>query len=78
MIKRKPRHPQPSEGRCDSCAAPAIGTITFFADDGKHRFAVCMACMTDAINHSAPGVRLRFRAYRTKVEFTRGLLGGAA
>ena len=68
----------PFTRRCDSCSAVAVGTITFIAVDGKHRYAVCLDCAADALTHPAREVRLRFTVSRTGAEVTRGLIGGAA
>ena len=68
----------PFTRRCDSCSAVAVGTITFVTADGEHRYAVCLACATDALTHPAQQVRLRFKVTRTGAEVTRGPIGGAA
>lgn len=69
---------QHTQDRCDSCDEIAVGTLTFVAVDGEHRFAACLACATDALTHPAVHVRLRFQATRTGAEIARGLPGGDA
>jgi len=77
MKTRNTKRP-PFTRRCDSCSAVAVGTITFIAVDGEHRYAVCLECAADALTHPARQVRLRFKVTRTGAEVTRGLIGGAA
>jgi len=77
-MRTKNTNTLPFARRCDSCNAAAVGTITFVAVDGEHRYAVCLDCAADALTHPAQQVRLRFKVTRTGAEVTRGLIGGAA
>jgi hypothetical protein len=77
MKTRDTKRP-PFTRRCDSCSAAAVGTVTFIAVDGEHRYAVCLECAADALTHPAQQVRLRFTVARTGAEVFRGVPGDAA